>query len=176
MQKISLKRIWEEYFHTLRDDSTGKISIDDVIVQLILPFLLGIAVFVDRAYIHYLPCGDGSVSSNIITGVSIASALLCAVDVLVFQLRFDMVAADEKPDSRSIRLVDEIYYDVLWAIVIGFLVVALLTMRGIQTEDVIDALLLGAAVMCLANFGLVMCMSLKRMAAAYEAVRELGKR
>lgn len=170
MEKVSLAAILKGYLETLRDDGMGRVSFADIFIQIVVPVLAGVAMFADREWFHAFPQGDGSVSTNVITGVSIASALLCAVDVLVFQLRFDMGQSEEPHLGRTVRLVDELFVDVLWAIVEGFIIVALLTVRGFFKGCVVDNVLLGVAVALLCNFSLVMCMSLKRMNAAYERV------
>lgn len=177
MSKVWLGGIFRAYIGTLRNDATRTTSVADVFVQILLPAIVSIAYGVLRVF-GVAPVGCGSVSANIITIVSIVSALLCGVAVMVFQLRVDIIGSKVERGAleREMRLVDEVYADMLWAIVAGFAVAALLTLRGMVSHSVVDCAITAVALFLFINFCLVVCMCLKRMGVAYDIVSKYWSR
>lgn len=177
MGKISLWRIFMDYCRTLRNNATGGLHLPDVLCQIVLPLVGSLAYGVLR-YLGMAPVGDGGVSDNIVTIVSIVSALLCGAAVMVFQLRVDIIGTEIEGNARrdELRVVDEIYADMLWAIVAGFAAAGALTVRGMFSWRVADCVLVSLATFFFVNFCLVVCMCLKRMSWAYDMVAHYWSR
>jgi hypothetical protein len=180
MNKISLVEIWSSYLNTLVDFNTGRKKGADVALQIVLPSLVSISLVVCSA-LGLFPEGlIGTSRSEIVTGIAIVSSLLCAVAVMVFQLRVQIDAGIKGVSimDREVGLVDELFHDVMWAIVAGFTVVLLLVVSnlGIVGESplrpFIESVAMGGAI----NFVLVICMSLKRLSASYRVVSVEWKR
>jgi len=57
--------------------------------------------------------------SNIMVGVSIVTALMCAVAVLIFQIRQTTMRDDQRLVSRDNEAVDDLFSIVLWLISVG---------------------------------------------------------
>ncbi len=166
MGKISLFGIARAYLNTLRSYKTKKIMLSDLLVQIVLPAVAA------AAFAILWPLDEeklSSVSANVISGVSIVSALLCGVAVMVFQLRMQMSAQGGRPPREKVRrLVDETFYDILWAVVVGFAAVFLTIAMGVaEGVDVLQRALGGLAVFSLGNFVLVTCMCVKRLCSTY---------
>lgn len=89
--------------------------------------------------------------------------------VMVFQLRMQMSAQEERPPRKKVkRLVDETFYDILWAVVAGFTSVFLTIATGAtESVDVIQRVSGGFAVLFLGNFVMVTCMCIKRLSSTY---------
>lgn len=167
MGKTSLLGVARAYFNTLRSYRTKRVMLSDLIVQIGLPAVAAVSFAV------LWPLGEdelSSVSSNVISGVSIVSALLCGVAVMVFQLRVQMSAQGERPSREKVRLlVDETFYDILWAVVAGFISVFLTVAMGVaEGVEVLQRVLAGLAVLFLGNFVLVTCMCVKRLSSTYK--------
>lgn len=177
MSKLSLWRIFRDYYGTLRNNATGGMHLPDVLCQIVLPFVGSLAYAVLR-YLGRAPVGSGGVSDNIVTIVSIVSALLCGVAVMVFQLRIDIIDTEIERNARKdeLKVVDEIYADMLWAIVAGFAAAGALTVRGMFSGRMADCVFVGLAAFFFVNFCLVVCMCLKRMSWAYDMVARYWSR
>ena len=169
MGKMSLRRVAQEYLSTLVDGRTEKVSATDVTVQIVVPVIFGTVFFITW------PIPNNAVL-NLVggfeTGVSIVSALLCGVSVMVFQLRLQLASQmDPQPTRREAKLIDEMFYDVLWAVVVGFGSVLLLILSSAAPEGHISwKAIISVALALLLNFIMVTCMCLKRLNAAYEIV------
>lgn len=171
MGKVSIWKVPYKYYRTLRDNRNGNVYLPDVLWQIVFPVVGYVAYGVFR-FFGVLPVGDGNVSANIVTIVSIVSALLCGAAVMVFQLRFDIIESDVLDFARNdeLTVIDEIYDDMLWAITEGFAIAAVLTMRGVFHDRLADCILVSFALCLFVNFCLVLMMCLKRMSRAYEFV------
>lgn len=97
---------------------------------------------------------------------------------MVFQLRLDIIGSKVERGALEceMRLVDDVYADMLWAIVAGFAVAALLTLRGIVGHSVVDCAITAVALFLFINSCLVACMCLKRMGVAYDIVSKYWSR
>ena len=105
MSKISLWGILRGYLNTLHSGSNKQILRGDVAAQIFLP--LGCSCFV-----FFNVFGSKDAVSNmlqgILTWVSIASALLCGVAIMIFQLRLQLASQkDPEPTKNETRLIDE---------------------------------------------------------------------
>ncbi len=178
MGKSSVMPIFKEYIRTLHgiDD---RLRIKDVVVHLVVPAAVGIAVgaFVPTEVQDAI---SGSLPTAI-TAVSIVSAFMCAMAVMVFQLRIQVAdaldgksgaALVDKVKKGDLKLVDELFHDVMWSIVVGFASAFCMTagcfLVGVQ--EVAFRISLGASAALLLNDVLVVCMCLKRMSSAYVIV------
>lgn len=169
MGKMSLSRIVQGYLSTLVDARTEKISPSDIVVQIVIPLICGVSFF------YIWPLADeaaAKLADGFVTVVSIVSALLCGVSVMVFQLRLQLASqTNPRPTRRESKLIDEMFYDVLWAVVVGFGFVFASVLRGALPEGLAAwRAILSLALALLLNFIMVTCMCLKRLSSAYEIV------
>lgn len=167
MSKASIRDIGKDYIQTLRDNSDGldRLSLADLFEQVGIPVALG-AVAVGLNW----KLAD---TSGLIAAISIVASLMCAVAVLLFEIRSQEFGQKLTPQER--RLQDETFADVMWAIVVGFLISALLV-AGEQVSVFADEDYgrFGSglvAALCL-HFGIVILMALKRLRAVYSAIRK----
>ncbi len=180
MSKLSLKIVLSRYLSTLYVWRNGKrcFSISDVVFQVILPILIGIA----SAALGFSFQGI----SNLIAGVSIVSALLGAVAVFLFQTRvqlndkMELKASEGKPtqgsifDEGDIDVLDELFFSVLWCIFEGMTISVVLIVSdciGIARAEelgMVWSCISSIVVIIGCNLVLVLMMSLKRMARIYE--------
>ncbi|WP_419044880.1 hypothetical protein [Enorma massiliensis] len=169
MGKMNLWLVARGYLSTLVDARTEKISPIDMTVQVAAPVVCGVVFY------FVWPLSNEAVENlaeGFVSGVSIVSALLCGVAVMVFQLRLQLASQTKpQPTLRESKLIDEMFYDVLWAVVVGFGSVLLLVLRdaapfGLEAWKAI----VSVAGALLLNFIMVTCMCLKRLGAAYEIV------
>lgn len=91
MGKMNLTNVYLKYFATLVDARTEKICYSDVGIQVVAPLVGGAAFF---ACWPLDPQAVDSLSTDVITAVSIISALLCGVAVMIFQLRLQLTSSD----------------------------------------------------------------------------------
>lgn len=166
MGKISLLGVVKAYINTLRSYKTNKIMPSDIVVQIILP------AFVAVSFAVFWPFEQrelNDISANIISGVSIISALLCGVAVMVFQLRMQMSTQNDLRQTKKVRrLVDDTFNDILWAVVSGFTSVVLtIVTNALGSLENYQRILGGFTVFFLGNFVLVTCMCIKRLGATY---------
>lgn len=176
MGKMSLSGVWNGYRKTLVNYSTGKTSKRDLAIQIGVPLVTGAVAFA------LWPLGRQaieSVVSNVVTGVSIVSSLMCGVAVMIFQLRVQLASqGDITPTRREVELIDETYSDVLWSVVVGFAAVILIVVS--YALDAVSPVLwrgsLSLALCCVMNLVMVSCMSLKRLNASYEIVSKVWGR
>lgn len=167
MGKMNLTSVYLKYFATLVDARTEIISYSDVGIQVVAPLVGGAAFFVCWPLD---PQAVDSLSTDVITAVSIISALLCGVAVMIFQLRLQLASSDG-PIPTSGELIDELFNEVLWAVLCGFGAVLLLALRaaapmgtGIWKIDI------SLSVALMINFVMVTSMCIKRLSAAYEMI------
>ena len=166
MGKSSLKAIAVDHFDTLKDANTGHWSRDDLLWQVGLPLL----------------CALGSLSigwywrnpSSAVAGVSIVAALLCSMAVFLFQLRLETHnIVDDRLGDRDYALLDQTFFNVMWAIVVGLaLALFLIVCEGLDVfqDDTLGKVLTAIAVFASAHFLTVIGMSLKRLRRAYERI------
>ena len=87
----------------------------DVAIQIVIPIALGCISFFIGLRI--------SDPSNIVVGISIVAALMCAMAVLLFQVRAEIRRENNALlVGDDVKLVDETFDDAMWAILVGFLI------------------------------------------------------
>lgn len=175
--KIDLLPIVTGHFRTLRNAGTGKALKRDFVVQLGVPIVAGTVgwlsgrVNLEGAY------------ANLVAALAIVFGFAFAVTVFVFQLRMQMAemqisASDQRVaeivpqiDTRAPLLVDELFSNCLYAVVLGgfatlatgFVDIAKLGRPG-------DYMLIGLFTHLL----LVLMMCFKRLNTAYARVSSLA--
>ncbi len=176
MRKISLLGVVKRYFSTLTDGTTGRIMPIDVAVQIVFPGIIGAGLF-----FFYLPEGSeyqlvsrclGQFASGVTTTISLVSALLSAVSVLIFQLRVQLLSQkDPVPSRDEVLLVDQMFDQVLWDVLVGIVAVVLFSIFPVlSVGTLIWRLVLSASLAVTANYVMVMCMCIKRFSEAYRIV------
>ena len=135
----------------------------DIVVQLGIPTLLAIT-----SLVYSLVTGCAIDISEAVTAISIISALLCAAAIMVFQFRSGLTT-EKPPRRRALALIDQLFDDLLWAMVAGFFVVLLSAIAGMApiAGTVIETVLRSVGIAFLFNFVIVVCMCLKRLGSAY---------
>lgn len=161
MGKSSVLSIPKKHFATLKDERTDKIKPSDVAFQIAVPIAAGIACFASGWQLES--------AGNAIVGISIVAALMCAMAVLVFQIRLDLRNRDVSAD-RDLRLIDEVFANIMWAILVGLLLALLLIVWdanasafSVTASRVLSAI---CVAICL-HFVFVVGMCLKRLQSAY---------
>lgn len=170
--KFSLVSVVADQYGTLVDAKTGKRRIEDFVVVLGVP---GATAALSR-YVGWRI----EIVGELISAVAIITALLFGLVIFLFQLRIqlgDPERADRIPRS-AIRLVDEMFTNVAYAIVVGFVVTGV-TLIGAATRvdpagelpvqpigPTLTCLILGLLI----HFLLVLAMCLKRLTSSYRQV------
>ena len=171
MDKINLSRVFSRYIEGLKINA--KLHFRDLEIKFGIPLVLGILICL---FFIFSP-GDISdikaVVGNAISAVSIISGLMCALAVLVFQLRVQLSTDDcFKERTREYSLIDHLFNDVLWDVVVGLSCALLLVITSglIALGSVISALLLAVSSALSIHFLLVTAMCVKRLSIAYEVI------
>ncbi len=173
MGMSSVSGIAKAYFSTLADQRTGGVNLGAVITQFIVPATIGIAWSLAGPSI--------STPGNAIVGISIVSALLCAMATMLFQIRIDLrIRAKEGKESfvteRDLELIDQLFFAVLWAILFGLLVVLVMVASewfGVfQLVGLPAKIAAGFMVSSIGHFVFVIGTILKRMNRVYEIVAQ----
>ena len=177
MGMSSVTGIWLDYLESLRSARDEKLKLRVVLAQIGIPFAVGVITALLRFGVPN--------SSDIVTGVSIVAALMCGVATLLFQTRVDLRERvyggdDHFLNEDDLKLVDELFAQVMWSILSGFLLVFLLLMKSAVAGALGGFELLVrvgyGVVWCLvANFVLTVGIVLKRMRRVYRIAGQ-GKR
>ncbi|MGW7682147.1 hypothetical protein ACWGID_15490 [Kribbella sp. NPDC054772] len=169
--KLSLMPVVTEHYRTLTDVRTGKPRRRDFATALGIPAVLGV-----------LCCAFGlrmPSAGDLIQGVSILTGLLFALVIFVFQLRIQ-VGADREQVRREhvLALLDELFSNVLYAVVAGLGTTVIALAAGISTtpdadgnSPPLDRWWTAAIVASSAHLVLTIAMCLKRTRAAYAALK-----
>jgi hypothetical protein len=160
MGKASVASIAREHFSTLKDDS-GRFNLIDIVFQIAMPILAGGLVLLSGWVV--------SDAGAMVTGVSIVAALMGAMAVLIFQIRLS-IPEDKRLDVYDYMLVDEVFSNILWAILVGFALSLILVLY--QSFNAKDVPIVGACVTSIVaasglHFVIVVGMCLKRLNIAY---------
>ena len=171
MGMSSVAGIAKSYFSILVNQRTGKVHAGALVVQLGVPFAIGAAcLFIDP--LVFSP-------SNAIVGISIVSALLCAMATMLFQTRVSLRNSKEAGEDRfvtekDLKLIDELFSAVLWAILFGLvtvlLMVALEWMGACRFGDGFGRLSSALQIALIGHFVFVIGVILKRLNRVYELV------
>lgn len=160
MSKVSLWMIAKRHFETLYDLRTGKRDWVAILIQIGLPVVVvGIAIWRNWR----LP------DPGLVAGIAATvAALLCAAAVFLFQVRLDLNTHRENIDVDDIVLVDETFYNVLWAVVVGLSVAVTIVLNSsfgtLSRTPYVTGLVIGLGV----HFSLVVAMVLRRLQRSYD--------
>lgn len=172
MGMSSVAGITKDYFDTLKSARDGKLKPKVVLVQICLPVAIGVAAAAVRFCVPN--------SEELVTGVSIVAALMCGVATLLFQTRVDLRQRFEAESDAflvegDLKLVDELFAQVMWAILSGFLLAFFLVLKGALAPalgclELLARVGYGLVWGFAANFVLTVGVVLKRMRCVYEIV------
>lgn len=171
MGMSSVSGIAKAYLSTLRDQRTGDTSRKVVIAQFGIPIFSGVAWALAGPAI--------TAPGNAIVGISIVSALLCAMATMLFQTRVSLDNRKKGGEETFVTevdliLVDQLFSAVLWAILLGFLIVlAMVTLEwfgAFWLEGASAQIIAGFLVAFTAHFVFVVGTILKRLNRVYEIV------
>lgn len=98
---------------------------------------------------------------------------------MVYQLRMQLIAQKEiKPKENDLKVIDEIFYCTLWAVVAGFTSAAFIVVKPLVSTYciLIGNLLAGLAIAFSLNLVLVTCMTIKRIGITYEVISKQWSR
>ena len=159
------------YLKGLKSDD--KISLPDILVQFIIPISCSVLSFTLFWTGIIEPKQLSTFVSNAIVAISIISGLMCALAVLIFQLRAQ-ISTEKSIEVRDAeyKLIDQLFNDVLWDVVVGFASAILLVISSgaISSTSLATCLVLSVSVLCVAHFFLVAAMCLKHLSIAHEVI------
>lgn len=170
MSKISLYYVVKNYIASLHQGNEKKISKFDVFYQIITPLIIAVVITVNANELHD---SLNEALQGLLTWVSITSSLIFAVVVMVYQLRMQLIAQKEiEPKGNDLRVIDEIFYCTLWAVVAGFTSAAFIVVKPLVStyNTSIGDLFAGLAIALSLNLVLVTCMTIKRIGITYEVI------
>lgn len=177
MGMSSVSGIAKAYFSTLVDQRTKGVHVGAMVMQFLVPAAIGI--FWAFAGPSLLTPG------NAIVGISIVSALLCAMATMLFQTRIDLrIRANEGKESfvtdSDLKLIDQLFFAVLWAILFGLLVVLVMVfsewLGAFQLVGQPARIVAGFTIFFIGHFVFVVGTILKRMNRVYEIVAQNKRR
>ena len=155
LQHRRSKRFSLGLFESISAD-TNSISIIDILIQLVLPILIGVICALFNL------CLDLGIIASVVATIS---ALMCAVAIMLYQTRIQLSNETYFSESRQRRLIDELFSDIAWIICVGFLLVMLIVFLGRFSW------ITGLVTCLLSHFFLVGLMCLKRINSAYEILK-----
>lgn len=170
MSKISLYYVVKNYIASLHQGNEKKISKFDVFYQIITPLIIAVVITVNANELHD---SLNEALQGLLTWVSITSSLIFAVVVMVYQLRMQLISQKEiEPKGNDLRVIDEIFYCTLWAVVAGFTSAAFIVVKPLVStyNTLIGDLFAGLAIALSLNLVLVTCMTIKRIGITYEVI------
>ncbi len=164
--KFSLMPLVVDQYATLVDYRTGKKRLEDYAVLVLLPVLMGVVSWVLDWRLQSV--GD------MVQGLAIITSLLFALAIFIFQLRLSLRA---ESNSTTTRLVDEMFDNACYAILVGLVLTAFVVVSGVTRESLPDGttqpvgpFVTSCIVAISLHFLGVLAMSLKRLKAAYAKV------
>lgn len=164
MGKSSLWKVPVDHFRTLYDARSQRPDWGGLAVQIVVPFIAGIATWRLGAKLSEV--------AGAVSGVSIVAGLLFSMAVFLFQLRISL-GNDRRLVSGDFDLVDECMHNTLWAILWGLTLALYLIVADAGKwlgSPGLGPVLTGAAVAACTHFLLVIAMCLKRLRRAYERI------
>jgi hypothetical protein len=163
--------IFRDQIATLVDSKTGEARFDDYAALIGAPAI--------AAAVSVIAGWRLSIVNELISALAIITALLFGMVVFIFQLRIQLGAREvmERTPRTTIELVDEMFSNVCYAIVVGFATIAA-TLIGAALRSDLETGGTGpigvsgtAVILFLAlHFALVLAMCLKRLVSAYKKV------
>lgn len=169
MSKISLCYVAKNYIASLHQGDEKKISKFGVFCQIITPLIIAGIVTINT---DKFQSSLGEALHGLLTWVSITSSLIFAVVVMVYQLRIQLISQKIKHEGNELRVIDEIFYCTLWAVVAGFTSAAFIVVKPLAStyNALIGNLFAGLAIAFSLNLVLVTCMTIKRIGITYEVI------
>ncbi|GAA2839607.1 hypothetical protein [Kribbella solani] len=171
MSKASLFPVIGDHYRTMTDVRSGDYRRRDLVMFLGVPLALASA---SAIYGAELPT-----AGDLIQGVSILTGLLFALVIFVFQLRLQ-VSLDDRigPVSRIAILIDELFANVLYAVVVGLVTTAVVVVAGASVGPdsgegaaPVNRWWTAGVVLVCAHLLLTIAMCLKRTRAAYSDLK-----
>lgn len=165
MGKLSPFQIIYRHFKSLCKikDGKDKVSISDILIQMAFPIALG-----GFSYAYGFTMSD---KSGLLSGMSILATLLGAVAVFVFQIRVQQRQnRDTLLKESDIDLIDELFFNILWIILVGLVQSSLLIVSeaiGIIGETSAWQIVSAVSVVLSTNVVVTLLMVLKRLARIY---------
>lgn len=165
MGKLSPFQIIYRHFKSLCKikDGQDKVSIPDILIQMILPIALG-----GLSYAYGFTMSN---QSGLLSGMSILATLLGAVAVFVFQIRVQQrQSKDSLLEESDIDLIDELFFNILWIILVGLVQSSLLIVSealGIIGANATWQIVSSVSVVLSTNVVMTLLMVLKRLARIY---------
>ena len=169
MGKIDVHHVFLDYVRTLHGVGDSKLLPFDIVLHIGFPVaLVPVMLFLFPDVL----VGLMSSSGDAVTVVTIVSSFMYGVSVMVFQMRLDM---DSGPgscvSSQDAMLADELFADVLWSVLAGFMSAALMLVAGSSHDpNLLQMALAAVGTALMANFALVSLMCVKRLSALYSVV------
>lgn len=169
MGKISLRGLFVRYLRTLHSVDDDSLYIPDVLVHFISP--LGLLIW---AIIKSDSAAAVRVYfANAMTVISVISGFMCGLAVMIFELRINLSQSNGElgENTREIDLIDELFSDVLWSVVVGFLSVGCMAVSGeINDTAAVNNLFTAFSLALCCNFTVVTLMCLKRIDVCYQFI------
>ncbi|WP_101466400.1 hypothetical protein [Nocardia fluminea] len=109
--KLSVLPTIRAHFDTFRDNTDGAPHIWDYIVFVGLPVAVGVVCAWRGVRLSDV--------SGFLAGLAVFAALLFGLVVFVFQLRLQLRASEISSTSTLARFVDQLFYNVNYAVVVG---------------------------------------------------------
>jgi hypothetical protein len=156
--KINISQIAIDHLFTLRNESTGKISLSDLLVFFALPALAGSICFYFRWTFT-----DNAINL-VITGMSIFAGLMINVLVLIYTVALNTHPVNVTVEEASLekRFLREIFANISFSIGTSVTIVVVLAV-AFFSASVAQRALSAFAVFLLCNFLLTLLMALKRL-------------
>jgi hypothetical protein len=175
--KFSLLPVLSRQYGTLTDARTGKPRPEDFAVVLGVPVLIGIVTGLAGWRI--------SIVGELISAIAIITGLLFGLVIFLFQLRLQLGAPDAatRVPRPVVDLIDQMFANVAYAIVVGFLTTAVTLIGAALREpgkvgvtaapEPMSSLMTALVLALVAHFLLCLAMCLKRLVTAYSRLAGL---
>jgi hypothetical protein len=156
--KINITQILLDHLATLKNESTGQLSVLDIGIFFGLPTVLAILYYVFGGIF------SESATSLIVTGMSIFAGLMINVLVLIYTVALNTRTADETLEEAFVerRFLREIFANISFSITTSVLIVVVVSFSFFAPAKA-QGLLSAVAVFLLVNFLLTLMMTLKRL-------------
>ncbi len=157
-EKINVSGIVRDHVRTLKDYAANRVSAGDILLFFVLPALVSLLMVL---VLHFSL--DGAAINVLITSLSVFSALLFNLLILIYDLLRKERAA--KPHSAlRIQFLDQISANISFSILVAVLAIALVLLLFIKVEFPPWTAALNLAINFLViNFILTLLMVLKRV-------------
>lgn len=169
MGKISLRGLFVRYFKTLHSVDDDSPYVPDILFHFGIPLGLFIWAIIktDSA------AAMRGYFANTMTAISVISGFMCGLSVMIFELRINLnqCKGELGENAQEVELIDELFSDVLWSVVVGFLSVGCMAISGETTDaSMVNYLFTAFALALCCNFIVVTLMCLKRIDVCYQFI------